>query len=38
MKLSEILKLNDDQFDKQLDMFDAIPKSRVLSKAEEHED
>ena len=37
MKLSEILKLNDDQFDKQLDMFDAIPKSRVLSKAEEHE-
>jgi hypothetical protein len=37
MKLSEILKLNDDQFDKQLDMFDAIPKSRVLSKSEEHE-
>ena len=37
MKLSEILKLNNDQFDKQLDMFDAIPKSRVLSKAEEHE-
>lgn len=37
MKLSEILKLNNDQFDKQLDMFDAIPKSRVLSKDEEHE-
>ena len=37
MKISEILKLNDDQFDKQLDMFDAIPKSRILSKSEEHE-
>ena len=37
MKLSEILKLNNDQFDKQLDMFDAIPKSRVLSKSEERE-
>lgn len=37
MKASEVLKLNDDQFEKQLDLFDAIPKSKVLSKSEEFE-
>lgn len=37
MKASEVLKLNDEQFEKQLDLFDSIPKSKVLSKAEEFE-
>lgn len=37
MKTSDVLKINDDQFIKQLDMYDAIPKSRILTKDEEHE-
>ena len=37
MKASEVLKLNDEQFEKQLDLFDSIPKSKVLSKSEEFE-
>ena len=37
MKINDVLKLNNDQFEKQLDSFDNIPKSRILSKVEEHD-
>jgi hypothetical protein len=37
MRTSDILKLSDDQFEKQLNEFEAIPKSRILSKTEEFE-
>lgn len=37
MKINDVLKLNNDQFEKQLELFDNIPKSRILSKLEEHD-